>query len=66
VPKIKKILLVEDGQALGIPLTEHLRSHGYSVEVASADSYAIKMATTWPIDLIILDATRSGRKAMRL
>jgi DNA-binding response OmpR family regulator len=62
----KKILLLEDDEELGLTLTEHLRSHGYAVEVSSDKARALETATTCVSDLIILDATLSGRNRIEI
>ncbi|HMK23794.1 MAG TPA: response regulator transcription factor [Terriglobales bacterium] len=60
------ILLVEDEQELGMTLRKRLGREGYVVEVASDAAHAIEKATTRPCDLIILDATLSGRSRVEV
>jgi DNA-binding response OmpR family regulator len=61
-----KILLVEDEQELRMTLSERLCSEGYEVEVASDAARALEKATTRSCDLIILDATLSGRSRVEV
>jgi two-component system KDP operon response regulator KdpE len=50
-----RILLVDDEIAIQRSLGPLLRTHGYEVEMASAGSAALKLATEHPPDLIVLD-----------
>jgi two-component system alkaline phosphatase synthesis response regulator PhoP len=60
------ILLLEDEEALRITLSERLRKEGYVVEVASDAAHTFERATARAFDLIILDATLSGRNGIAL
>lgn len=61
-----KILLVEDKQELGMTLSEQLASEGYAVEVASDIQRVCERARAKQCDLIILDATLSGRSRIEV
>ena len=62
----KKILLVEDEQALGMILSERLRNEGYQVEIVSNSARRFPQASARSFDLIILDTTLSGLSRIEL
>jgi len=51
----KRVLLVEDEEALRLFISDSLRNEGYAVEYACDGREGLEKATKLPIDLIILD-----------
>ncbi len=51
----ERILLVEDEDALSIPLSDRLRLEGYRVQVAADGETGLAQALEGPFDLILLD-----------
>lgn len=51
----KSILIVEDDEILQQTLAYNLEREGYAVSVAADGQTALKVARSWPYDLIILD-----------
>ncbi|MEO8128281.1 MAG: response regulator transcription factor [Bryobacteraceae bacterium] len=51
----ERILLVEDEEALSVPLGDRLRREGYQVQVAADGEIGYKEALAGPFDLILLD-----------
>lgn len=54
-PPQKSILIVEDDETLQQTLAYNLEREGYAVSVAADGQTALKVAQSWPYDLIILD-----------
>jgi two-component system alkaline phosphatase synthesis response regulator PhoP len=57
---LKRVLLVEDEEALRLFLGDCLRNEGYDVDQAADGSDGIEKATQLPLDLIILDIMLPG------
>jgi len=51
----ERILLVEDEEALSVPLGDRLRREGYLVQVAADGETGYEQALAGPFDLILLD-----------
>jgi two-component system alkaline phosphatase synthesis response regulator PhoP len=51
----ERILLVEDEEALSVPLSDRLRREGYQVQVAADGETGFLQALEDPFDLILLD-----------
>jgi two-component system, OmpR family, alkaline phosphatase synthesis response regulator PhoP len=51
----ERILLVEDEQALSVPLSDRLRREGYWVQIAEDGETGLTQAMEGPFDLILLD-----------
>jgi two-component system, OmpR family, alkaline phosphatase synthesis response regulator PhoP len=62
----QNILLVEDEEALGIVLSDRLRSEGYEVDIASDGITGFQKATSAQFDLMILDVMLPGRNGLDL
>ena len=50
-----RVLLVEDDEAIGVPLTRTLESQGYEVQWAPDGGEALNAAKRFPPELVILD-----------
>lgn len=51
----ERILLIEDEDAIAIPLADRLRSEGYSAQLAGDGQSGLQLALESPFDLILLD-----------
>lgn len=51
----ERILLVEDEEALSVPLSDRLRREGYQVQIAADGETGYMQALAGPFDLILLD-----------
>jgi DNA-binding response OmpR family regulator len=60
------ILFVEDEDELCMTLGDRLRSHGYTVDVASDGDIGLEKATQLPFDLMILDIMLPFRSGLDL
>ena len=50
-----RILLVEDDEGIGVPLTQALGAQGYTVQWATTGGEALQQALTDPPELVLLD-----------
>jgi DNA-binding response OmpR family regulator len=62
----QNILLVEDGEALQVALSDRLRRDGYMVDCASDGETGFQKATSLPFDLMIIDVLLPGRNGLDL
>lgn len=62
----ENILFVEDEEELCVTLGDRLRSHGYTVDVASDGESGLVKATRYPFDLMILDIMLPIRSGLDL
>jgi DNA-binding response OmpR family regulator len=60
----ERILLIEDEEAIAIPLADRLRGEGYSVEIASEGMAGYQEACRGTYDLILLDVMLPGRSGL--
>jgi DNA-binding response OmpR family regulator len=59
--KAPRILVVEDEEALAIGLEDDLKAEGYEVVVARDGLSAVRLGTTEPFDVVVLDVMLPGR-----
>jgi len=57
----QRILLIEDEDAIAVPLSDRLRTEGYSVQVATDGQTGFEHALRGPFDLILLDILLPGK-----
>jgi two-component system alkaline phosphatase synthesis response regulator PhoP len=62
----KRVLLVEDEEALGLFLSDSLRSQGYDVVESRDGREGLEKALQLPLDLIILDIMLPGRDGFEI
>ena len=55
IPSMRKVLIIEDDQAMAVALRDGFSYEGYTVEVARDGATGLKLATDRNHDLIILD-----------
>lgn len=58
------ILLVEDEEAIALPLRDRLHNAGYAIEIASDGLIALERATTAAFQLILLDIQLPGKNGI--
>lgn len=62
----ERILLVEDEEALAIPLSDRLRREGYLVQIAADGETGYAQALAGPFDLILLDVMLPGKSGLNV
>ncbi len=62
----ERILLVEDEEALAIPLSDRLRREGYLVQIAADGATGYAQALAGPFDLILLDVMLPGKSGLNV
>lgn len=62
----ERILLVEDEEALAIPLSDKLRREGYLVQIAADGETGYAQALAGPFDLILLDVMLPGKSGLNV
>ncbi len=60
----ERILIVEDEEALSLPLSDRLRGEGYLVQVAADGDTGYALASAGPFDLILLDVMLPKRSGL--
>jgi two-component system alkaline phosphatase synthesis response regulator PhoP len=63
---LKRVLLVEDEEALRLFLSDSLRNEGYEVDQAADGRDGLEKATQLPLDLIILDIMLPGTDGLEI
>ena len=61
-----RILLVEDEEALAIPLSDRLRREGYLVQIAADGETGYAQALAGSFDLILLDVMLPGKSGLNV
>ena len=57
----KRVLIVEDDEAMALLIQEELGDDGYAVEVVFTGKDALKVVTSTPPDVVILDINMPGK-----